>query len=190
MPSDSFKTTLRVTWADTDAAQVVHYANFFRFFEAAEEELYRHLGFSFADFRTKGLWFPRVEAFCQYKKPARFDDLLEVEVTVEELKEKSVKYGFRVVNKETSDLLATGHLAAVVVDKQTGEAAPIPREFVQKLKSSSFFPPEKPNSAPSPSWKKVEPRYKMTRQTLSERIESLNKRNIVGTDSRFFSWII
>jgi acyl-CoA thioester hydrolase len=143
MLRDSFKTVLRVTWADTDAAQVVHYANFFRFFERAEEELYRRLGFSFTDFRTKGLWFPRVEAFCQYKRPAKFNDLLEVELTVEELKEKSVKYGFRVVNKETSDLLAKGHLVAVVVDRQTGEAAPIPHEFVQKLKSSGFFSTDK-----------------------------------------------
>lgn len=70
MPLTSFKTIFRVTGADTDAAQVVHYSNYFRFFEKAEEKFYRHLGFSFNDVATKGLWFPRVEAFCQYRKPA------------------------------------------------------------------------------------------------------------------------
>ncbi len=134
MPSKAFKALYRVTWADTDAAQVVHYSNYFRLFERAEEELYRHLGFSFTDFRTRGLWFPRVEAFCQYRKSAKFNDLLETEVTIEEIKEKSVKYAFRILNKENTQLLATGYVVVVAADKQAGRATQIPREIVEKLR--------------------------------------------------------
>jgi acyl-CoA thioester hydrolase len=134
MSSKVFRTSYRVAWADTDAAQVVHYSNYFKLFERAEEDFYRHLGFSFTDLRTKGLWFPRVEAFCQYKKPARFNDLLEIELAVEELREKSVKYGFRIVSNETNMLLATGHVVVVAADKQAGKATQIPREIVEKLK--------------------------------------------------------
>jgi len=130
----SFKTLVRVVWADTDAAGVVHFSNFFRFFERAEEEFYRSLGFSFTDFRNRGLWFPRVDAFCQYKKPARFNDLLEMELTVEELKEKSMKLGFKVTNKETADFLASGYMVVVAADRQMGRAAKIPAEIVEKLK--------------------------------------------------------
>lgn len=137
MPANSFKSLLRVTWVDTDAAGVVHYSKYFVFFERAEEEFYRSLGFSFTDLRNKGLWFPRVEAFCQYKKPARFDDLLEVEMTVEELREKSVKYGFTIVNKGTGELLALGYLVAVAADKQTGKATEIPSEIIDKLRPFS-----------------------------------------------------
>jgi acyl-CoA thioester hydrolase len=134
MSSKAFRDSYRVTWADTDAAQVVHFSNYFRLFERAEEDFYRHLGFSFSDIRTKGLWFPRVEAFCQYKKPAGFNDLLETELTVEELKEKSVKYGFRIVNKDTDVLVATGYVVVVAADKQAGRATQIPREIAEKLK--------------------------------------------------------
>jgi acyl-CoA thioester hydrolase len=134
MPSNSFKTKVRVTWSDTDAAQIVHCSKYFVFFERAEEEFYRSLSFSFIDFRSRGIWLPRVEAFCQYKKPARFGDLLEIELTVDELKEKSVKYGFQVTNKETSDLLALGYLVVVAADRQTGKATQIPVEIVDKLK--------------------------------------------------------
>ncbi len=109
MSSSSFTVSFRVTWADTDAAQVVHYSNYFRYFERAEEEFYRHLGFTFEDTAKKGIWFPRVEAFCQYKKPAKFNDLLEVELTVRELKEKSAKYSFEIYNKKTRKLLSRGH---------------------------------------------------------------------------------
>lgn len=135
MSSNSLKTLIRVTWSDTDAAQIVHYSKYFVFFERAEEELYRSLGFSFTSLASRGLCFPRVEAFCQYRKPARFSDLLEVELTIEELKEKSVKYGFRVSNKETGDLLAVGHVVVVTVDRQTGKATQIPLEIVEKLKA-------------------------------------------------------
>ena len=134
MSQNSFNTSFRVTWVDTDAAGVVHYSNYFRFFERAEEEFYRHLGFDFTNFRERGLWFPRVEASCQYKKPARYSDLLVIEVSVEELKEKSVKLGFKVVNEKTDELLAFGHLVIVAADKQTGRAARIPVDIVDKLR--------------------------------------------------------
>jgi YbgC/YbaW family acyl-CoA thioester hydrolase len=137
MPPNSFKTSLRVTWADTDAAQVVHFSRFFVYVERAEEEFYRSLGFSFTDLRKKGFWLPRVEAFCQYRKPARFDDMVEVELTVEELKEKSVKLGFNISNKEKVELLATGYLVVVTADRNTGKATPIPKEIVDKLKPFS-----------------------------------------------------
>jgi acyl-CoA thioester hydrolase len=135
MSTRTFKISFRVTWVDTDAAQVVHFSNYLRFFERAEEEFYRHLGFSFTDHKlVPGLWFPRVEAFCQYKNPARFNDQIEVELSIEELKEKSVKYGFKIVNKESAVLLANGYIVIVAADKQTGKATQIPSEIVEKLK--------------------------------------------------------
>ena len=134
MSEESFKTSFRVTWVDTDAAGVVHYSNYFRFFERTEEEFYRHLGFDFTDFRKRGLWFPRVEAFCQYKRPATYGDLIEVEVYVEELREKSVKLSFNVLKEETQSLLASGHLVIVAADKETGHATQIPADIVEKLR--------------------------------------------------------
>ena len=134
MSSAAFRVSFRVSWADTDAAQVVHFSNYFRFFEKAEEEFYRHLGFTFKKIYDRGLWFPRVEVFCQFQKPARFNDLLEVELTIEGLREKSIKYGFKIFNKESAILLANGYMVVVVADKQTGKATQIPKEIVEKLR--------------------------------------------------------
>jgi acyl-CoA thioester hydrolase len=137
MSLKTFKASFRVTWADTDAAQVVHFSRFFVYFERAEEEFYRSLGFTFKDFRSKGLWLPRVEAFCQYKKPARYDDLLEVELSIEDLKEKSVRYSFKLVNKENQELLANGYFVVVAADRSTGKATQIPSDIVEKLRPLS-----------------------------------------------------
>ncbi|HDI06871.1 MAG TPA: acyl-CoA thioesterase [Candidatus Bathyarchaeota archaeon] len=131
----SFKTQIRVTWADTDAAQVVHFSNFFKFFERAEEDFYRSLGFNFNEIVNRyGIWLPRVEAFCQYRKPAKFNDLLEIELTVGEIREKAVKYLFTVRNRDTDEILAKGHLTVVAASKNLGKAIKIPEEFVEKLK--------------------------------------------------------
>jgi acyl-CoA thioester hydrolase len=134
MSTKSFKTSLRVTWADTDAAGVVHYSNYFRFFERAEEEFYAALGFTFADFRDSGLWLPRVEACCQYKKPSRCNDVLEIEVSVEELREKVIRLGFTVTNKASADVVALGHIVIVAADKQAGKATKIPLSIEEKLR--------------------------------------------------------
>ncbi|MEM3873893.1 MAG: thioesterase family protein [Candidatus Bathyarchaeia archaeon] len=130
----SFKTLYRVSWVDTDAAQIVHFSNFFRFAERAEEEFYKHLGF-IDWFGLKDVIMPRVEAFCQFKKPARFNDLLEIELTVEELREKAVKYGFKIYNKEKAELLANGYLVAVAVNRHTLKATQIPKDVAEKLKA-------------------------------------------------------
>jgi len=60
--------------------------------------------------------------------------LLEVELTIEELKEKSIKYCFKIFNKESAVLLANGYVVIVAADKQTGKAIQIPKEIVEKLK--------------------------------------------------------
>jgi len=130
----SFKTLYRVSWADTDAAQIVHFSNFFKFFERAEEEFYEHIGL-INWLGAEDVILPRVEAFCQYKKPAKFNDLLEIELNVEELKEKSVKYCFKIYNKKTSELLANGYIVAVAVNRHTLKAVPIPQGAVEKLKT-------------------------------------------------------
>jgi YbgC/YbaW family acyl-CoA thioester hydrolase len=91
--------------------------------------VYRFLGFSFTDLRKQGFWLQGVEAFCEYRKPARFGNLLEVELTVEELKEKSLKLGFNISKKENAELLAIGYLVVVTVDRNTGK----PHRFRRKL---------------------------------------------------------
>lgn len=134
MKAKTFRTTIRVAWVDTDAAQVVHFSNYFRYFEKAEEEFYRHIGLSFSSATERGLWFPRVETFCQYRKPAHFNDLLEVELVVEEMREKSIKYGFRILNKRSTVLVAEGYMVLVSASIQTGKATVVPDDFTEKLK--------------------------------------------------------
>ena len=128
-----FKTTYRVSWVDTDAAQVVHFSNYFRIFEKAEEEMYAQLGIPFDKIRQKyDFWLPRVESFCKYKASAKFGDILEVNLTAEEIMEKAIKYGFTIFS-QSEQLVAEGYVVVVVADKKLGHAVKIPKELIEKL---------------------------------------------------------
>ena len=129
-----FKTTYRVTWSDTDAAQVVHHSNYFRFFERAEEEFYEHLGFRIDSLAKRRLWLPRIEVCCKYRAPSRFGDILEISMVLEDLKRKMVKYSFEVRRQGAEPLLAEGYVVAANADKELGIAVDIPPEIAEKLK--------------------------------------------------------
>jgi acyl-CoA thioester hydrolase len=93
--ADPFRTTRRVEFVDTDMAGIVHFSNFFRWMESAEVEFLRSRGLSVKlSWEGQVLGFPRVSASCDYLRPARFQDLLEIAVQVEKVGKKSVTYAF------------------------------------------------------------------------------------------------
>jgi acyl-CoA thioester hydrolase len=133
-----FKAVRRVEFSETDMAGIVHFSNFFRYMETAEHGFYRSLGFSvILDNYDPPLGFPRVHAACDYKKPLRFEDMLEVHLLVREKRSRVLKYAFRFSKMagEKMELVATGELTVVCVTHEPGKmaAVPIPSELAAKI---------------------------------------------------------
>jgi acyl-CoA thioester hydrolase len=74
----SSTSTVRVRYAETDKMGVVYYANYFVWFEVARADLLRSLGWSYREMEHAGISLPVIEASCEYLRPARYDDELEV----------------------------------------------------------------------------------------------------------------
>src|SRR5262245_53650111 len=90
-----YRTTRRVEFVDTDMAGIAHFSTFFRWMESAEVEFLRSRGLSVkVSWRGETLGFPRVSAACDYLRPVRFEDVLEIAVTLETIGRKSLTYGF------------------------------------------------------------------------------------------------
>jgi acyl-CoA thioester hydrolase len=107
-----FRTTRRVEFGDTDMAGLVHFANFFRYMESAEHEFLRSRGLSVAmEWEGGAIGFPRVSASCDYLRPVRFEDVLEVALEVANLGRKSVTYRFEFTLG--GEAVARGQLSAV-----------------------------------------------------------------------------
>src|SRR2546423_7605511 len=107
--STAFVTSRRVEFSDTDAAGMMHFVAFFRMMEQAEHDLLRSVGLSVVmhDAGGKVSW-PRVAARCEFQSAARFEDLLEIEVRVVRLGERSVTYAHRFLRG--GQLLASGEV--------------------------------------------------------------------------------
>jgi 4-hydroxybenzoyl-CoA thioesterase/acyl-CoA thioester hydrolase len=115
-----FRTTRRVEFSDTDAAGIVHFARFFIYMESAEHEMLRSVGLGVMQ-PAEGhhVSWPRVAVSCDFQKPAKFEDVLDVEVVVDRIGEKSVTYTFRFLRGD--QLLATGKTTAVCCRIEHGQ---------------------------------------------------------------------
>jgi acyl-CoA thioester hydrolase len=130
-----FKTSRLVEFADTDMAGIMHFSAFFRFMEAAEHALLRSLGLSvYSKVNGEIVTFPRVAASCEYHSPARCEEDLGIDVTVERVGTKSVTYGFAFSHEGRK--VATGKMTSVCCRVPTGGvpvSIPIPDEVAAKL---------------------------------------------------------
>src|SRR5205814_9945094 len=120
----------------TDAAGIVHFVAFFRMMEQAEHELLRSVGLSVVMHDEQGkISWPRVAAKCDFQAAARFEDLLEIEVRIARLGERSVTYAHRFLRDGV--LLASGEVTAVCCRIREGElpqSMPIPVTVGERLR--------------------------------------------------------
>lgn len=130
----AFKHSFHIRWVDTDTAQVMHYSNYFRYFETCEEEFYRSVGLNFKTiFEKYGVALPRLEAHCSYKAPCKFDDEIEVTLQVKEIGEKIITYNFQVYLTEGNRLAADGYLKVIAVNDKW-KSVQIPDELTKVIR--------------------------------------------------------
>jgi acyl-CoA thioester hydrolase len=134
--STAFLTSRRVEFSDTDAAGMMHFVAFFRMMEQAEHDILRSVGLSVVMHDAEGkISWPRVAAKCDFQAAARFDDLLQIEVRIARLGERSITYAHRFLRDGA--VLANGEVTAVCCRIREGEAPqsmPMPPPFTEKLK--------------------------------------------------------
>jgi acyl-CoA thioester hydrolase len=125
------KTEIRVIYGDTDQMGVVYYANYLRYFEAARNEFIRAKGLRYRDFEAQHrLLLPVVEAHVSYRTPARYDDVLAVEIWLAEARRASARFEYRILRD--GEVVATGHTVHACVDLD-GRVQRMPRELLDRL---------------------------------------------------------
>jgi len=124
----------RVRWGDVDAARIIFYGAYIRFFEFAETELFRAVGLSYGViFDELDVWLPRAHLECDFRSAAQLDELLEVCVYVGHTGTKSIRLNFEVRRKGEASLVAEAHFVLVAVRRDTFETVPVPAELRRRL---------------------------------------------------------
>src|SRR5436309_2020002 len=99
----------RVRWGDVDAARIIFYGSYIRFFEIAETELFRAAGLPYGKvFDELNIWLPRVHLECDFRRAAQLDDLLEVSVYVGKIGRTSLRLDFEVRRKRPDGPIEEG----------------------------------------------------------------------------------
>ena len=129
----------RVRWGDVDAAGIIFYGSYIRFFEIAETELFRAVGLPYGKvFEELNIWLPRVHLECDFHRAAQMDDLLEVSVYVARIGKSSLRLNFEVRKKTEAGeieekLMATAHFVLVSTDRENLKPIPVPGELRRAL---------------------------------------------------------
>nr|MBF0220610.1 acyl-CoA thioesterase [Desulfobulbaceae bacterium] len=122
----------RVLYGDTDSGGVVYYGNYLRYFEKGRTEFMRAQGISYKSLEESGFIMPVVENYTRYKASATYDDLIEIQTTLAEVKQVSCKFIYQIRNVETNRILVKGHTVNAIVDK-SGRLTKFPDEIYSKL---------------------------------------------------------
>jgi len=136
MAQHEFIITRRVEFSETDAAGIVHFANFYRYMEYAEHAFFRSLGRSIIEHDLDVGW-PRVHSHCDFKKPLKFEDEVDIHLLVRAKTNKSITYQFHFRVDGTE--VAHGGFTVVCVRRiETGEmkATSIPPEIADLIEAA------------------------------------------------------
>lgn len=128
----TFETQIRVRYADTDQMGYVYYGNYAAYYEVARVEAFRALGFSYKELEKSGVMMPVMELKVHYHKPARYDDLLTIKVSIPEYPKARIRYVYEIFN-EVGELLNTGETTLVFIDIKTNRPVRLPEKMKNKL---------------------------------------------------------
>jgi len=127
----------RVLYGDTDQMGIVYYANYLRFFEGARGEWIRNLGVSYAQIEEKGILLPVLEVGIRYLRPARYDDVLEIPMSVSHTRVK-VRFDYKIYRQGSPDALILGHTVHATVGRD-GRPTRAPEWLVKAMEGASTF---------------------------------------------------
>ncbi len=124
-------TRFRVRYAETDAAGIVHHAAYLVWLEEGRSALSRLLGLPYAELERGGIDLVLTRAEVRYRRPARYDEEVEVWARVESARSRGMRFGYRVHRAADGELLAEGLTDHVPVERATGRVVPLPRRFLE-----------------------------------------------------------
>ena len=125
MSSSTASSRVRVRYAETDQMGVVYYANYLVWFEVGRTDLLRLSGWNYREMEAEGFALPVVEAHCEYRQPARYDDELDIVTSGALLSPVRVRFVYEVIRVADRTTLAGGHTVHAVLDA-TGKPRRLP----------------------------------------------------------------
>jgi tol-pal system-associated acyl-CoA thioesterase len=128
-----FSIRVCVYYEDTDAGAIVYHATYLRWMERARSDWLRSLGERHDAMARLGLQFVVSELDIRYRRPARLDDILDVDLEVLEVRRASLRLTQRTRSADDGSVIADATVRVAVMDRHTGRPAPMPKRLIDTL---------------------------------------------------------
>ncbi|HJU44323.1 MAG TPA: thioesterase family protein [Vicinamibacterales bacterium] len=109
---------VRVRYAETDKMGIVYYANYLVWFEIGRTDWLRDTGWTYRAMEEDGIQLPVIEAHCEYRQGARYDDEVEIRTRAHKLSPVRIQFDYEAVRRPDGAVLATGHTVHATIDRQ------------------------------------------------------------------------
>lgn len=132
----TFQTKIRVRYAETDQMGFVYYGNYAAYYEVARVEALRVLGVTYKQLEKQGIMMPVLENYSKYIRPAKYDDMLTIKVSINTKPDSRIRFDYEVFNEEKK-LINLGYTILVFVSSTTGKSVEIP-DFLMDILNPYF----------------------------------------------------
>lgn len=124
---------IRVRYYDTDQMGIVYYGNYARFYEIGRVEALRYLGMEYKALEERGIGMPVYDMSSRFIRPAKYDDLLTIRVTIPQLPNTRILFRYEIFNQD-GILLNTGETTLIFLKSATGRPGPAPADLLEAIK--------------------------------------------------------
>ncbi|MBT8340053.1 MAG: acyl-CoA thioesterase [Desulfatitalea sp.] len=111
-------TSYRVIYGDTDTMGVAYHANYLRWFEIGRTELLRAWGLPYREIESRDILLPVSEAHCKYMTPAKYDDVLIIEATLDDQIKAGLKIDYRIISEDGQKVHAEGYTRHAFLNRE------------------------------------------------------------------------
>jgi acyl-CoA thioester hydrolase len=125
-------TNLRVRYSETDQMGIVYYGNYAQYLEQGRTDWLRSLGFTYKYMEEHQVMLPVINLNIDYKKPAKYDDLLTIKTSLLEIPSVKIKFYYEIQN-QNHELLVTATTTLVFLDSITRKLIKAPNYLLEKL---------------------------------------------------------
>jgi acyl-CoA thioester hydrolase len=110
--------SVRVRYAETDKMGVVYHSNYLIWFEIGRTDWLRDTGWTYREMEAEGIQLPVIEAHCEYRQGARYDDDVEITTRAKKLSPVRVQFDYQAIRRPDGATLATGHTVHATIDRE------------------------------------------------------------------------
>ena len=130
------RTTCRVIYGDTDRMGYAYNANYLRWFEIGRAELFRSMGMTYKEIEEQGIYLPVSEVFCKFIAPVAYDDLLQIEATIDLQVKAGIKIDYGLYGEDGREKIAEGYTLHACVNRE-GRVVRPPLFLIKFLRKSN-----------------------------------------------------